>query len=442
MKIKLIKIGKNNFTKFNVFIKKNLELIFLICTTLSVIILVQIFNYTKNNKKNHFFDVLNNIYFEKTLNIIINNLDPKYIDIEHKILYGENFNNILEKYDIPSNEISIVKKIISKKSNLKKLKTDQVIKFTLDLGSSNKIIKFIFPVSRTKKIQLVRSLNDDKFEYKEIVTDLNKKIVYKEAKILKSLYKSAIDLGIQPNIIVEFARIYGFQIDFQRDIRKNDTFQILYEVFQDDDEKIFETGKILYANMTLRGQKNELYYFNKKKFEGHYDKNGKSARKALMKTPINGARLSSSFGMRKHPILGYNKMHRGTDFAAPEGTPIMASGDGKIIRARWCGGGGNCIKIKHNSTYSTVYAHLSKFASGIKEGVRVKQGRIIGYVGSTGMSTGPHLHYEVIENGKKINSQTLKLPSGKTLTGKNRELFEVNKIKTNVLKSEIIHKKN
>ena len=442
MKIKLIKIGKNNFTKFNVFIKKNLELIFLICTTLSVIILVQIFNYTKNNKINHFFDVLNNIYFEKTLNIIIDNLDPKYIDIEHKILYGENFNNILEKYDIPNNEISIVKKIISKKSNLNKLKTDQVIKFTLDVGSSNKIIKFIFPISRTKKIQLVRSLNDDQFKYKEIVTDLNKKIVYKESKILKSLYKSAIDLEIQPNIIVEFARIYGFQIDFQRDIRKNDTFQILYEVFQDDDEKIFETGKILYANMILRGQKNELYYFDKKKFEGHYDKNGKSARKALMKTPINGARLSSNFGMRKHPILGYNKMHRGTDFAAPEGTPIMASGDGKIIRARWCGGGGNCIKIKHNSTYSTVYAHLSKFASGIKEGVRVKQGRIIGYVGSTGMSTGPHLHYEVIENGKKINSQTLKLPSGKTLVGKNRELFEVNKIKTNVLKSEVIHKKN
>jgi len=442
MKIKLIKIGKNNFTKFNVFIKKNLELIFLICTTLSVIILVQIFNYTKNNKINHFFDVLNNIYFEKTLNIIIDNLDPKYIDIEHKILYGENFNNILEKYDIPNNEISIVKKIISKKSNLNKLKTDQIIKFTLDVGSSNKIIKFIFPISRTKKIQLVRSLNDDQFKYKEIVTDLNKKIVYKESKILKSLYKSAIDLEIQPNIIVEFARIYGFQIDFQRDIRKNDTFQILYEVFQDDDEKIFETGKILYANMILRGQKNELYYFDKKKFEGHYDKNGKSARKALMKTPINGARLSSNFGMRKHPILGYNKMHRGTDFAAPEGTPIMASGDGKITRARWCGGGGNCIKIKHNSTYSTVYAHLSKFASGIKEGVRVKQGRIIGYVGSTGMSTGPHLHYEVIENGKKINSQTLKLPSGKTLVGKNRELFEVNKIKTNVLKSEVIHKKN
>ena len=247
-------------------------------------------------------------------------------------------------------------------------------------------------------------------------------------------------MDIPPNITIEFARIYGFQIDFQRDIRKNDNFQILYEIFEDDKEKIFETGKILYANMNLRGQKNELYYFSKKKHQGHYDRYGKSAKKALMKTPINGARLSSSYGMRKHPILGYNKMHRGTDFAAPEGTPVMASGDGKIIRSRWCGGGGNCVKIKHNSTYSTVYAHLSKFGAGIKEGVRVKQGRIIGYVGSTGMSTGPHLHYEVIENGKKINSQKLKLPSGKILKNKNRELFEIIKIKTNVLKSEIINK--
>ena len=442
MKIKLIKIGKNNFPNFNVLIKKNLELVFLICTTLSVIILVQIFNFTKDQKKNHFFDVLNNLYFEKTAHTIINNLDPKYISIEHKILYGENFNSILEKYEIPQNEISIIKKIISKKENLNKLKNNQIIKFTLDLGNSKKIMKLLYPVSRTKKIQLVRDLINDKFEYQEIVTDLNKKIIYKEAKIFKSLYKSAIDLKVQPNIIVEFARIYGFQIDFQRDIRKNDTFQIMYEIFQDDNEKVFETGKILYANMILRGQKNELYYFDKKKFEGHYDKNGKSARKALMKTPINGARLSSRFGMRKHPILGFNKMHRGTDFAATEGTPVMASGDGKIVRARWCGGGGNCVKVKHNSTYSTIYAHLSKFASGIKEGMRVKQGRIIGYVGSTGMSTGPHLHYEVVENGKKINSQKLKLPSGKTLTGKNRELFEVEKIKANVLKSEIIYKQN
>ena len=440
MKTKFNKTGKNNFFNIGILIKKNLEFTFLLFTALTVIILVQIFNYIKDQKKNHFFDTLNNLYFEKTLHSTISNLNPKFVDIEHKVLQGENFTGILEKYEVSKKEIEKIRKVLSKKENLKNLKNGQIIKFTLDLGSSNKIFDLYYPSSRTKKIKLAKDLKSDNFKYEEVITNLNKKVLYKEAKISKSLYSTAVKLDVKPNIIVEFARIYGFQIDFQRDIRKNDIFQIMYEVFQDDKEKIFETGKILYANMILRGQQNELYYFDKKNFEGHYDKNGKSAKKALMKTPINGARLSSSFGMRKHPILGFNKMHKGTDFAAPEGTPVMASGDGKIIRARWCGGGGNCVKIKHNSTYSTVYAHLSKFGPGIKEGRRVKQGRIIGYVGSTGMSTGPHLHYEVIENGKKINSQKLKLPSGKTLTKKNRELFEVIRIKTNVTKSEIIDK--
>jgi murein DD-endopeptidase MepM/ murein hydrolase activator NlpD len=430
MKIKLSKLKK--------LIKKNQELMLLISTTLIVVLLMQAFNFIKEERKKHLFGILNNIYFEKTLENVIKNLDPKYINIEHKISPGETFNNILIKYQVPLKEINKIKKVLSKKNNINKLKNNLVIKFTVDLTDSEKIISFLYPISRTKKIKLTRNLSNNNFEYEEINTNLNKIIIYKEGKILQSLYKSAIDLKIQPNIIIEFARIYGFQIDFQRDIRKNDIFQIMYEVFQDDNKKNFETGNIIYSNITIRRQKNELYYFDKKKVEGHYDKNGKSAKKALMKTPINGAKLSSAYGMRKHPISGFNKMHKGTDFAAPKGTPIMASGDGKIIRARWCGGGGNCVKIRHNSSYTTIYAHMHKFAAGIKEGVRVKQGRIIGYVGSTGMSTGPHLHYEVVQNGKKINSQKLKLPSGKSLSGKNRELFEVNKIKINVLKSETI----
>ena len=430
MKIKLSKLKK--------LIKQNQELLLLISTTLIVVLLMQAFNFLKEERKKHLFGILNNIYFEKTLENVIKNLDPKYINIEHKISPGETFNNILIKYQVPLKEINKIKKVLSKKNNINKLKNNLVIKFTVDLTDSEKITSFLYPISRTKKIKLTRNLSNNNFEFEEINTNLNKIIIYKEGKILQSLYKSAIDLKIQPNIIIEFARIYGFQIDFQRDIRKNDIFQIMYEVFQDDNKKIFETGNIIYSNITIRRQKNELYYFDKKKVEGHYDKNGKSAKKALMKTPINGAKLSSAYGMRKHPISGFNKMHKGTDFAAPKGTPIMASGDGKIIRARWCGGGGNCVKIRHNSSYTTIYAHMHKFAAGIKEGVRVKQGRIIGYVGSTGMSTGPHLHYEVVQNGKKINSQKLKLPSGKSLSGKNRKLFEVNKIKINVLKSEII----
>ena len=207
--------------------------------------------------------------------------------------------------------------------------------------------------------------------------------------------------------------------------------------------EIVDTGEIIFANLNLQSEDYQLYKheYEKDKID-YFDENGKSVKKTLMKTPINGARLSSSFGKRKHPILGYTKMHTGTDFAAPQGTPIMASGDGKITKAGWCGGGGNCVKIKHNSTYQTVYAHMSKFGSGIKKGVRVKQGQIIGYVGSTGLSTGPHLHYEVIENGRKINSQKLKLPSGKILKGKERKKFEVNKIKIDVLKSNLIAKIN
>ena len=161
-----------------------------------------------------------------------------------------------------------------------------------------------------------------------------------------------------------------------------------------------------------------------------------------MKTPINGARLSSSFGMRKHPILGFNKMHKGTDFAAQEGTPIMASGSGTIVLAKWCGGGGNCIKIKHNSTYETIYAHMKSFAKGMRAGKKVRQGQVIGYVGSTGMSTGPHLHYEVVINGKKVNSQKLKLPSGKILKNNERKLFEIYRIKTDVLIAEMIAEKS
>ena len=430
MKLKLFKIQR--------IIKKNLEFAFLLLTIIVTILSVRIYNVNKNVINQNYINLTNNTYFQRSIKYVFDNLEPKFIEITHKVSKGETFNKILNNYKIPKSEIQKIIKILSKESKLNNLKTNQIIIFTIDQSENNKITNLLFPVSRTKRIQLTRDSISENFKKKEIVTNLNKRIIFQEGKILKSLYKTAIDLGIQANVIIEFARIYGFQVDFQRDIRKGDNFQIMYEVFEDDEGKIFETGNVIFADLILRNQKNSLYYFNKKNSKGHYDKNGKSIKKALMKTPINGARLSSSFGMRKHPIDGYNKLHKGTDFAAPEGTPIMASGDGKIIRVKWCGGGGNCIKIKHNSTYSTIYAHMSKFAAGIKNGVRVKQGQIIGYVGSTGKSTGPHLHYEVIKNGKKINSQKLKLPSGKILAGKDRELFEINRIKLDVLKSELI----
>jgi len=171
--------------------------------------------------------------------------------------------------------------------------------------------------------------------------------------IKNNLYSAAVEAGIEPNIIVEFARIYGFEIDFQRDIRKGDWFEIYYEKFVDDNGVVKDTGKIIYTSMYVNNKELNLYSFKNKNKLDFYDLYGRSIVKSLMKTPINGARLSSSFGLRKHPILGFTKLHTGTDFAAPSGTPIMASGAGTIIRSRWCGGGGNCVKIKHNSTYHT-----------------------------------------------------------------------------------------
>mgnify|MGYP001349388128 FL=1 len=423
--------------KIKLGVKKNLEIFALLFLIVITIIFTSYYNYNKKKVFINYSNLLDNIYFKKSFNQILNSLEPRFKKIEHEIGVGETFDKILEEYSVEKSEITQIKKELRKKINLDKLNVDQKFQFTID-QSSSLIKEFIFQVSNTEKIFLTREKETNKFDQKIVVTKLNKDIIYSESIIVDSLYKSATNKKIPANIIIEFARIYGFQIDFQRDIRKKDSFQIMFEVFLDDKKDIIETGNILYANLKLSGEDNSLYYFDSKENEGHYDNSGKSVQKALMKTPINGARLSSPFGMRKHPIDGFNKMHRGTDFAAPLGTPIMASGNGVIKKAGWCGGGGNCVVIKHNSTYQTVYAHMSKFASGIRNGVRVKQGQTIGFVGSTGKSTGPHLHYEVIVNGKKINSQTLKLPSGKILKGKDRELFETSKIKLDVLKSEKI----
>ena len=411
------------------------SLIFLLIFIIISIISVALYNNSREKVHLEYQNLLSNTYFKKSIEKLLTSTKPRYSSIKHTVKNGETLNSILIQYKISKKESSNIIGIFSKKK-IKFLKAGIVLNFLID-NKSNQIVQLIYPLNKSKKIVL--SKNEDLgFNVKETVAQLEKEIIFKEGIISSSLYRAAKKLDIEDKIIVDFANIYGFQIDFQRDIYKNDSFQVLYENFFNEEENISETGNIIFANIILRGQVNPLYYFNDGKTAEHYDLNGTSVKKALMKTPINGARLSSPFGMRKHPILGFNKMHRGTDFAAPMGTPIMASGDGIIVKASWCGGGGNCIKIKHNSTYQTVYAHLSNFARNIKKGVRVKQTQIIGYVGSTGMSTGPHLHYEVIKNGKKINSQKLKLPSGKILKGKSRKDFELARIKIDVTKSEII----
>ena len=367
-------------------------------------------------------------------------INSPYINVNYEIKSGDSVEKILKKINIKNSEIKIVIDQYKKYSSKNKLLPGNKINIIAKKNISNKdnsIVKFSIPITKSTTIEISK---DDmgKIKSQKIITQLYKKQVLAENIIKNSLYKSAIEAKINANTIIEFARIFGFEIDFQRDIRKNDYFRIVYDKYFDENGEFVKSGAIYYAHMSVNGREITLYRYGNDKNYSYFDINGKSVEKALMKTPINGARLSSSFGMRKHPILGFNKMHKGTDFAAPSGTPVMASGSGTIIRSRWCGGGGNCVKIKHNTTYQTVYAHLKSFAKGIKEGRKVKQGQIIGYVGSTGMSTGPHLHYEVLINGKQVNSQKLKLPSGKVLKGNERQKFEIDRIKTDVLVAELI----
>ena len=401
---------------------------FLIIFSVLFFISSNLINKKNEKQSNNLKEITKTNEFSKLTNFFISKINSPYEEKIYVIKNNDTIEKILKKFDIIDKDIREVS-IQLKKQKLTNIysgrKLSIIIKKLKD--QSNTIVNLVYPVNNTTSVEIRKY--QDSFIVKENILQLYKKEVVVKNVIKNNLYSAAIESGIEPNIIIEFARVFGFEVDFQRDIRKGDWFEILYEKFEDDNNKVRDTGKIIYASMYVNGEEINLYNFKFKNDEDYFDIKGKSITKSLMKTPINGARLSSSFGMRKHPILGYNKMHRGTDFAAPSGTPIMASGSGTVTRARWCGGGGNCVKIKHNSTYETIYAHMKAFAKGIKEGKKVKQGQIIGYVGSTGLSTGPHLHYEVLINGKKVNSQKLKLPSGKILKGEQRKQFELDRIK-------------
>ena len=407
------------------------------------LVVTTIYSNSKNQQSELIKSSIGNTYLKKTIEELTKNLEPRHTSLTYISQAGDTYESIVNKLDVGKKEKKLLLDTILNENTLKILRVNQKFKFKFDNLSNYKIIEFKIETDKKNEILFEKLVANNSFVSKKIKKNFKKNIVYKETIITNSLYNSAVSLGIKPNIIIEFARLYGFQVDFQRDVWKDDSFQIIYEEFVNENDKVVDTGDIIFANLNLQNTDLQLYKYEYEKNKiDYFDETGKSIKKTLMKTPINGARLSSSYGKRKHPILGYTKMHTGTDFAAPKGTPIMASGDGKVTKAGWCGGGGNCVKIKHNSTYQTVYAHMSKFERGIKRGVRVKQGQIIGYVGSTGMSTGPHLHYEVIENGKKVNSQKLKLPSGKVLRGNDRKKFEVSKIKIDVLKSNLITKLN
>ena len=346
-----------------------------------------------------------------------------------KVVAGDSLQKILLKEKISKEEVNKIYQKIKGIIDLKKIRQGQTITIVFRTKQNKpSISRITFQVDELSTAYIYYRNKTDDYEVRLNQKNLEKINFLAKGVIVNSLFASAQKIDVDAEVVVEFARIFGFEIDFQRDIRKNDEFRIFYERFEDDEGENFKNGNILFAYLKNSGREIKLYrYKDSKNNIGYFTPDGKSIEKALMKTPINGARLSSGYGMRKHPILGYNKLHQGTDFAARRGTPVMASGSGTVERASWFGAYGKYVRIRHNSTYKTAYAHLSKFGRNIKAGRKVRQGQIIGYVGSTGRSTGPHLHYEVLVNNKRTNSQRLKLPSGKKLSKNEMENFNLEK---------------
>ncbi len=349
------------------------------------------------------------------------NIDKEQL-VEKKIeiLQGDTFVSILENLNFKQKKIYEIISKIEETYDLKKIKTGEIISVFENNFAEIKKIEFF------KNNETIISVNLDKeIDLNIIKLTKNSFIEAKEYTISESLFSDGIKNDVSSDILVKIIRLFSFDLDFQRDIRVDTVVSISYEF-----DEIVETGRleyndIKYASIIIDGKQLEYFKFiTDDGYVDYFNREGKNVKKSILKTPLDGARISSNFGMRKHPISGFNKMHKGVDFAAPTGTPIYAGGNGIVEYVGRNGGYGKYIRIRHNNGYKTAYAHMSNYKKGISKGVRVNQGEVIGYVGSTGNSTGPHLHYEIIYQNKHINPLKLKLPSGKILEGKELEKFK------------------
>ena len=350
---------------------------------------------------------------------------------------GQSFYQLLRSHDISASKINTLIQSVEPYYNLKKIKVGQTIDI---IFNKNIFYGLSYKINKIEELQLIK--NREGFDVYIFEKVYKKDLNYKEVKISKNLYLDSQEVGLPKQVFLDLVKLLSFSIDFQRDIRKNATFKVMYEELFDYKDNFIKTGNIIYSKVLSVNHNNlEMFYFKDKNINGeYYDIEGKSIKKTLMRTPIDGARISSKFGKRRHPILGYNKMHKGLDFAAKSGTPIFAAGDGVIERANFYGGYGRYVRIKHNAEYKTAYAHLSKFAKNIKRGNRVKQGSTIGFVGTSGKSTGPHLHYEVIFNNKQINPYNLRMPEIAALKKDSLNAFQLEKSKILILLEKLERK--
>ena len=406
------------------FIKK--RTIQLIAILIAVIGFAFLLSYNFSHNDNSY---KSNINDENQTLILADSSDTLEIFYKYQEIYfikdGQTFSNFLDQFNFNINEKVKVINLVSKEIDLKKIKIGTKIEINSHKINEKKDIDYII-IYPSKERSIYIDFESDEIKLKVDELEIFKDSKFVEVVVNNSIYQSMTEKRIPESIIMEFIKLFSFDIDFQRDIRKENILTLYFDYYKDEKQNYIKSDVINFAKIKLHNQSFELYRFTNDKGEliDYFDSSGKSATKALMKTPINGARLSSAYGMRKHPILGYNRLHQGVDFAAPTGTPIMAAGTGRIEVIGTNGGAGKYIRIKHLNGYKTAYAHLNSYASGMSKGVKVRQGQTIGFVGSTGLSTGPHLHYEVWFNNKKINPMTMRLPSGIKLNDSQLDKFK------------------
>ena len=349
---------------------------------------------------------------------------PELIIKTDKVGRGESLAIVLRRAGLSNRENHLVIQALSENLDMRRIRQGQIVEFAFDPEDETRLMQVRLQPDEERIVYAER--DGDSFSDRLETIALDRATIRAEGRISDSLYMAARRSLLPHEVIVELIHIYSFDVDFQREIRPGDRFEVYYEHYLNESGVPVKNGRILYANLTIQGKSMDLYRYIPTDDErpDYFAPDGQSARKALLRTPVDGARLTSGFGARKHPILGYTRMHKGLDFGARTGTPIRAAGDGVIERASRYGGYGNYIRIRHNGTYKTAYAHLHGYASGIRAGVRVQQGQIIGYVGSTGRSTGPHLHYEVLKDGTHVNPMKLKMPSGRKLDGEQFARFK------------------
>jgi murein DD-endopeptidase MepM/ murein hydrolase activator NlpD len=356
-------------------------------------------------------------------------LEPQRRWINLTVEPGDTMTDILAKSGADQRDVAAAIAALRSEFNPRSLRVGQEVKVAVesvvaDEEAGAKLVEIALAADAERTVRVLRGEKDG-FTTEEILFPLEERVVRQKISIDSSLFLAAQKSGIPPSVIVELIRMFSYDVDFQRDMRAGDTFEIFYSRYFNDANVAVREGHIRYAAISMRGKEKAYYRFALQDGEADYfDANGQNAKKFLMRTPIDGARLSSGFGRRMHPILGYTRMHTGTDFAAPQGTPIYAAGSGVVEMAQWHGGYGKFVRIRHSNGYKTAYGHMSRFASSIKKGTRVAQGQTIGYVGTTGRSTGPHLHYEVFVNNQHVNPMSVKLATGRKLEGKELKAFE------------------